>query len=146
MWTDWGPNTLITSPSLSPFFCPIQQSTNSLIQFGAARLESAQRRGAPAADAATSFIRQPAWFIYYGCVFPLCLLITSWGWNELSEILMRVSPRGWGEVTTRLRVWRMPLNQTPAEASAKFYDFVSTRTVSSMQTAGLFWWLCIRLH
>lgn len=94
MWTDWGPNALITSPSLSPFFCPIQKSTNSLIQFGAAWLEFMQRQGAPAANVATSFIRQPTWFIYYHCVFPLCLLITSWGWDKPSEILMRVSPRG----------------------------------------------------
>lgn len=85
-----GPNALISSPSLRPFFCPIQQSANSLIQFGAAPLEL--RSGAPPPPTLQrhSLGSRHSSFIT-AAHYPLRLLITSWGWDELSEILMRVS-------------------------------------------------------
>lgn len=85
-----GPNALISSPSLRPFFCPIQQSANSLIQFGAAPLEL--RSGAPPPPTLQrhSLGSRHSSFIT-AAHSPLRLLITSWGWDELSEILMRVS-------------------------------------------------------
>lgn len=85
-----GPNALISSPSLRPFFCPIQQSANSLIQFGAAGLEL--RSGAPPPPTLQrhSLGSRHSSFIT-AAHSPLRLLITSWGWDELSEILMRVS-------------------------------------------------------
>lgn len=85
-----GPNALISSPSLRPFFCPIQQSANSLIQFGAAGLELRSEAPLPPTLQRHSLGSRHSSFIT-AARSPLRLLITSWGWDELSEILMRVS-------------------------------------------------------
>lgn len=85
-----GPNALISSPSLRPFFCPIQQSANSLIQFGAAGLELQSGAPPPPTLQRHSLGSRHSSFIT-AAHSPLRLLITSWGWDELSEILMRVS-------------------------------------------------------
>lgn len=48
----------------------------------------------PAVDIAMPFTLQSVWFIYYHCVIPLCLLISSRGVSdELNEILMMELPR-----------------------------------------------------
>lgn len=90
MWTDWGPNALISSPSLRPFFCPILQSANSLIQFGAAGLELRSEAPLPPTLPRHSLGSRHSSFIT-AAHSPLRLLIISWGWDESSEILMRVS-------------------------------------------------------